>query len=112
MRSCSLAPWLTKTVIRSLLRWFGWFPPDSGDFDVLAGTVADASGNFSISVPPGNYELLGSAPEYLADLSAPTISFLPSGTTNFVNVSLDYSPGTIYGQLVDAAIRILCCRGY
>lgn len=71
-------------------------PSGDGGQNIEYGTVANDSGNYTISVPPGNYLLVGIKSNYLANAGAPTLT-LTNGTTFVTNVSLLLATQTISG---------------
>lgn len=75
---------------------------NSSGFNIIGGTVADGSGNYQISVPPGTYRVLPAATNLLANLvSAPTVTVAAnSGLTN-VNLVMSNAIFSISGKIMD-----------
>ena len=73
------------------------------DDNPVVGTLADASGNYSVQAPPGTYALWTLAQNYVCDVStAPKLTLTASGhvTTNLALLGVSYM---LSGQAVDAA---------
>ena len=77
-------------------------PNPSGGVSLVAGTVADASGNYNLPLPPGGYVLVPSHPGYVASLGGPP-AVLGAGGVTTANLNLLAGTNTLSGQLVDAA---------
>jgi hypothetical protein len=79
-------------------------PPQAGSHGPgtpVAGTVANNSGLYSVSVPPGTYVPLAFRSNYVANYSASPIVTLGSGGTINTNLTLTNATATISGQIVD-----------
>ena len=80
-------------------------PPQAGSHGPgtpVAGTVANNSGLYTVSVPPGTYVPLAFRSNYVANYSASPIVTLGSGGTINTNLTLTNATATISGQIVDA----------
>ncbi len=73
-------------------------PSPGGGLNVEYGTVANNSGNYTISVPAGNYLLFGIKSNYVSNVGGPTLT-LTNGTTFVTNVSLLLATQTISGVI-------------
>jgi N-acetylneuraminic acid mutarotase len=70
----------------------------SGDGEFLAGTYANATGNYSLRVPPGAYQLIALKPGFAFDISAaPAVVISNQNVTQ--NLSLIPATRTLSGQL-------------
>jgi hypothetical protein len=72
------------------------------DSEFVAGAVADASGQFTIRAPVGDYNLIGLKPGYVMDFSAAPQVSLAAGATVNQSVAITPSSRTISGVVVDA----------
>jgi hypothetical protein len=69
---------------------------------VVAGTTADANGNYALKALPGTYQVLAFQPGYVGDLTNfPTVTLLTNQTVT-TNLSLIAATTTIAGSLVDS----------
>ena len=69
----------------------------------VAGAIANSSGGYSLSLPPGTYLPWSFKNGYVADISAIPVIALNSGDNLSTNLSLLPAGLTISGQAVDAA---------
>ena len=77
------------------------FTGTQGQF--AGGTLADNSGNYSMKVPPGTYQLLAFKSNFVADFpTAPTLT-LSAGATLATNVTMLSATRSISGNLSDSA---------
>lgn len=75
----------------------------SADGELFAGGIANGSGVFSISCPPGNYQVLATKSGMVTDFgTAPTVT-VGAGVSTNVNLSLSPATQTISGTLTNAA---------
>ncbi len=71
------------------------------DMEPVLGVVADASGHYSLSAPPGTFVLLGFKSGYVAELgSAPPVT-LPAGANLTADPPLTAGTRTISGRVTD-----------
>ncbi len=79
-------------------------PPQSGHGlgQVVAGTVANNSGSYTIRAPPGTYSFLAVKSNYVYDLSTRPVLTLGSGATVTADLTFASATANISGQLVDA----------
>jgi hypothetical protein len=68
----------------------------------LAATAADATGSYSLPVPPGTYMPVAFASNCVADFGAPVVLALTNNQTLATNLSVIGATNTISGTLVDA----------
>ena len=68
----------------------------------VAATVANASGNYFLTLPTGSYVLMPALPGYFADQSLLPLVTLTNGASATNNLSLTNGPVSISGQVVDA----------
>jgi hypothetical protein len=67
------------------------------------GAIADVNGNYSVTLPPGNYSLIGAYPNYFYDQSAGPSVVLTNGMAATANVYLTNGSVTISGNIYNAA---------
>lgn len=79
-------------------------PPGSSDsgFNPLYTTVADANGNYTISVPPNTYRLIAFKQGFVVNLNTAPVVTLNAGVTVNTNLVITNSTRTISGRLVDS----------
>ena len=68
----------------------------------VGAVVADDNGHFSLSLPPGNYSLIGGAPNYYYDFSTAAFVALTNGMTSTNDVHLTNGTTTITGTIYDS----------
>ncbi len=68
----------------------------------VAGTVANASGYYYLTLPPGSYVLMPALPGYFADESLSPVVTLTNGASATNNLVLTNGPVSISGQIFDA----------
>ena len=80
-------------------------PPGSSEdgFNPLYTTVADANGNYSISVPPNTYRLIAFKPGFVVNLNTAPVVTLNAGVNVSTNLVITNASRTISGRLVDSA---------
>lgn len=69
------------------------------DSDFVSGVTADDSGQYSLSLPPGTYQLVAIRPGYVANLAQMPNLDLRTGQTITTNLLLAAATRTISGQL-------------
>ncbi len=74
----------------------------SGGGRLVAGTLADGSGNYQLPLPPGTYLLAAAAGNYVASLAGPGSTLAP-GAHLASTLALLPAANSIAGQIVDAA---------
>jgi len=80
------------------------FPPPSGNggSSPIAGTVADASGAYSINLPPGDYQLWALKSNAVCDMDAAPVVTLNPGIPVITNLILIPATCSISGRFIDA----------
>lgn len=78
------------------------FQPVGNNFNPQGGTVADNSGNYQISMPPGSYVLVATKSNFVANTGAVTPT-LSSGMNINTNLGLISADRTISGSFLDAS---------
>ncbi len=73
------------------------------DQNLVAGTMTDTSGNYSLSLPPGTYQMLGFKSGYAGDFSTSAAAVLGTNATLTTNVDLIVASRIIVGSVVNAA---------
>ncbi len=85
-------------------------PTSGGDTRIIVGKTADASGNYSLPAPPGNYHVLAFRPGYVGDYNTfPSVSLAPNATIT-TNLSLIAADSLLSGSLVESTnttVRVL-----
>ncbi len=76
------------------------FSPD-GDSDLVGGTFADASGNYSIKAKPNVYLVASGQSNYVTQFTGPVVA-LGAGATINTNLTLIFATNSISGKIVDA----------
>src|SRR3954447_3852679 len=71
------------------------------DGDFLAGAATDASGNFSVNVPPGDYMLIALKSGYVCNFGTAPMVSVASGINSTQNVSLLPADHSISGVVID-----------
>ncbi len=74
---------------------------------VVAGTTADANGNYSLKALPGIYEVLAVQAGYVGNLTNFPVVVLLTNTTVTTNLNLIAADTTISGSLVDSTNALL-----
>ncbi len=75
----------------------------TGDSSKFAGgTVADANGNYSVSVKPGGYLVLPLTPGYIGAFSSSAQVAVSAGVNATLNVAVTPATRTLSGKIVDA----------
>lgn len=94
---------------------FVWLlgPPRSTNsgLNLISGTVANASGYYSIQAPAGTYQLLPSASNFIANVGTAPVLALGADTAINTNLLLNNTTERISGSLVDAATTNLGLPG-
>lgn len=72
------------------------------DDEFVAGASADASGNYSIPVAPGQYVALGLAPNYVSSFNTGSAN-VAGGVGTIKNLTLTAATRTLSGKIADAA---------
>ena len=67
----------------------------------LEGTIADASGNYSLAAAPSNYVILPVKPGYVSSFGSPIVTVLP-GQNLGTNLTMTAGPFSISGKVSDA----------
>jgi hypothetical protein len=78
------------------------FQPVGNNFNPQGGTVADSSGNYQISVPPGFYVLVAFKSNFVANTGGASAT-ISSGVSINTNLSLIAADRSISGSLMDAS---------
>lgn len=78
------------------------FSPKGEGMNPVGGTIADASGNFTIKAPPGTYALGAIKSNYVSDLSASMGLVLNAGAVLTTNLNVTPATCAISGRLQDA----------
>lgn len=78
------------------------FQPVGNNFNPQGGTVADGSGNYQISVPPGFYVLVAFKSNFVANTGGASAT-ISSGVNVSTNLDLIAADRTISGSLIDAS---------
>ena len=78
------------------------FQPVGKNFNPQGGSVADNSGNYQISVPPGFYVLVAVQSNFVANVQAASAT-ISSGVNISTNLSLISADRTISGSFLDAS---------
>jgi hypothetical protein len=73
------------------------------DVEFITGSLADASGNFSVNGAPGTYLVLAARTGFVSDLSASPLVTLNSGQVLTQNLSMTPPTKTISGRIADLA---------
>ncbi|MBI3882296.1 MAG: carboxypeptidase regulatory-like domain-containing protein [Verrucomicrobia bacterium] len=74
----------------------------SGNQQFIAGTAANASGNFALKAPVGNYQMIAVQSGYVADFATLPQVALTTNSTIPANVDLTLATRTLAGSLVDS----------
>jgi hypothetical protein len=74
---------------------------------VIAGSTADANGNYSLKALPGVYQVLAFQPGYVGNLTNFPVVILPTNTTVTTNLNLIAADTTVAGSLVDSTNVLL-----
>ena len=83
----------------------GLLVPVGSDVVFLEGTIADASGNFSLAAAPSNYVIFAVKPGYVSPFGSPFITLSP-GQNLATNLNMTPGPYTISGKVSDASSGI------
>jgi len=75
-------------------------PPDQ---NVVAGTIADLNGNYTLAIAPGTYQMLGFQRGYVGDFSGSPVVTVNTGQTITTNINLILAPRTITGRVVNTS---------
>ncbi len=87
------------------------FQPTGGDnLNPQGGAVADASGNYQISAPPGDYVLVPLKSNFVANAGAASVT-LSSGVNLSSNLFLISADRTVSGSFIDASNSALGLPG-
>lgn len=78
------------------------FQPVGNNFNPQGGTVADGSGNYQISVPPGFYVLIAFQSNFVANTGGASAT-INSGVNVTTNLNLIAADRYISGSLIDAS---------
>ncbi|MBC8002588.1 MAG: hypothetical protein H7X97_08380 [Opitutaceae bacterium] len=74
---------------------------DDGEF--YAGTIADASGNYSLPIPVGNYIVIASRPGYVGSFADAPSASLSAGINSTANVPLRLADRVLAGKIANAS---------
>lgn len=78
------------------------FLTSTGDGRFVGGVVADGSGRYSMSLPPGSYSVFAFKPGFVGDFDHAPSFTLGAGANANVDVSLVAAARTITGKIADA----------
>jgi hypothetical protein len=79
------------------------FVPVGKNVNPVGGVVADASGNYSINMPPGNYLAVSFKDGFVADVNASPFMTLGSGSSIVTNLNLSSADRFIAGSVINAS---------
>lgn len=76
--------------------------PAGDDMDTFAGIVADATGNYSLGLPTGQYNLIAMRPGYAADFQNAAMVNLTASANLTANLTCLVTTRTVSGRMQDA----------
>lgn len=98
-----LAQGVTGTVSGAPNAFIVLLQPTADGEELFAGVLTDGAGAFSISCPPGNYQVLATKTGMVTDFgAAPTVT-VTAGVNATANISLTAATQTISGTLTNSA---------
>lgn len=98
-----LAQGVTGTVSGAPNAFIILLQPSTDGAELFAGVLADGAGAYSISCPPGNYQVLATKSGMVTDFGATPTVTVTAGVNATANISLTAATQTIAGTLTNSA---------